>query len=136
MIRFNTEEDLIGSGSTGPDLTPMIDMVFILLVFFLLTSVVVLPVLDIELPVAESQNAAEEIELIITLDAEGSIQVNKEAVPAARLLEHLQNISSEAAVKEVIIRADKKLPFGNIVEVMDIARKAGFESLSFLVEPQ
>jgi biopolymer transport protein ExbD len=133
MVQFDFEEELTGS-SSGPDLTPMIDMVFILLVFFLLTSVTVLPIIDLELPSSDSEETAEEIELIITIDKSGSVMVNREPVAMNRLSAHLKELSKTVTIKEIIVRADKKLPFGTVVEVMDIARGAGFDSLSFMIE--
>jgi biopolymer transport protein ExbD len=133
MVQFDFEEELTGS-SSGPDLTPMIDMVFILLVFFLLTSVTVLPIIDLELPPSDSEETAEEIELIITIDESGSVTVNREPVAMNKLSAHLKELSKTVTIKEIIVRADKKLPFGTVVEVMDIARGAGFDSLSFMIE--
>ena len=140
MINFDLEEDLTagssGAGGAGPDLTPMIDMVFILLIFFLLTSVFILPAIDVQLPGAATGEKPEELELTISLKADGTVFVNKEQVPVERLFTYLQQKAEEYQVQEVYLQADKALPFGEIVEVLDVTREVGFDSISFMVEPE
>lgn len=140
MINFELNQkataDDIATGGTGPDLTPMIDMVFILLIFFLLTSVFVLPAIDVQLPQAETGGETAELELVISIQNDGSVFVNKSEVPIDDLFSYLQTESEERRVEEVFLRADNSLPFGDIVNVLDIARSAGFATISFMVEPE
>lgn len=140
MINFYSNEhpsaEDITTGSAGPDLTPMIDMVFILLIFFLLTSVFVLPAIDVQLPQAETGGETEELELVISIQSSGSVFVNKNEVPIDALSSYLQAEAEERQVEEVFLRADNALPFGVIVNVLDIARGAGFATISFMVEPE
>jgi biopolymer transport protein ExbD len=140
LIDFDLEQDLTagssGAGGTGPDLTPMIDMVFILLIFFLLTSVFILPAIDVELPGAATGEKPEELELTISLKTDGTIFVNKEQIPRDRLPAYLRQKAEEYRVQEVYLQADKALPFGEIVDVLDVTREVGFDSVSFMVEPR
>lgn len=140
MITFDTEEDLTagssGTGGAGPDLTPMIDMVFILLIFFLLTSVFILPAIDVTLPSAGTGEKPEELKLTISIRNDGIIYVNKEQVPIDDLFAHLHQKAEEYRIHEVFLQADRRLPFAEIVDVLDITREVGFDSVSFLVEPE
>jgi biopolymer transport protein ExbD len=140
MIEFDTHDEYLGdeitAGGTGPDLTPMIDMVFILLIFFLLTSVFFLPGIDVQLPQAATGEQLEELDLTISIQANGNVLVNDIQVPAENLLSYLRQKAREFQVKEVILQADTRLPFGDIVDVLDVTRSAGLEKISFMVEQE
>ena len=124
MIQFSQEEDLTGSRGSV-DLTPMIDMVFILLVFFLLTSVVLLPAISVDLPDAETGEDKSEIELTVTLKENGTILLNDSIVNKTGLLSELLQLQEDKSVKEVFIESDESLPFGSVINVTDIVRQAG-----------
>ena len=127
---FNESEDR----GTGPDLTPLIDMVFLLLIFFLLTSFFARPSIRVDLPQAAETDVAERQDVTITIEKQGRILLNGERVSVRRLEETLQWIYSSTDAREAMIQSDREVPFGKVVEVMDISKRAGAESISFLVE--
>ncbi len=133
MIRFSQEEDLTGSRNSV-DLTPMIDMVFILLVFFLLTSVVMLPAITVNLPEAETGDNKPEVELTVTLKKDGTILLNDKVLRKDEIIAELNSIKEQQAVKEVFIQSDKNLSFGTVIEITDLVRKTGITTISFIVE--
>ena len=135
MIQFDVDEDLTVNRS-GPDLTPMIDMVFILLVFFLITSAALIPVIEVEVPSAETGVKKEETELTIILYSDNTIAVNNIRMKQEQLYETLLRMEKEYTVKDVFLQADKTLPFGLVIDVIDIAKKAGFEGISFVVRQE
>jgi biopolymer transport protein ExbD len=136
MIDFEMEETFLEDSKSGPDLTPMIDMVFILLVFFLLTSVFVLPAINVDLPEADSGEAPEQIELTVSIDREGTIFLNKETVPKAELESRLLSAAAEGEIEEVFLQADDSIQFGSIVDIIDIVRSTGIGTVSFVVEQE
>lgn len=131
MITFEEDKHLV-EGSRGPDLTPMIDVIFLLLVFFLLTSFVILPSLDITLPEAETARVEEPPPVTITIGADESLLLNGEPVSRDALYGELRGLEPP----EVLIQSDRGVSFGVVVEVMDLSRKAGAGKISFLVEPK
>ena len=135
MVQFDIDEDLTVSRG-GPDLTPMIDMVFILLVFFLITSAALMPVIDVEVPSAETGEKKEETELMIVLYPDSTITINDIRVAKEQLYETLRQMEKEYTVKDVFLQADTAIPFGRVVDVIDTAKKAGFEGISFVVRQE
>jgi len=133
MIQFSQEEDLTGSRG-GVDLTPMIDMVFILLVFFLLTSVVLLPTITVNLPEAETGEEKPEVELTVTLKKDGTILLNDNPLQASEIIPELEKMQDQKTIKEVFIQSDESLPFGTVISVTDLIRQAGITAISFIVE--
>ena len=113
--------------SNVPNLTPLIDIVFLLLVFFMLTSHFVRDeVLNIDLPEADSGEALDEpqqVEVIINEDGEYS--VNSQLVSLEALEQLLITELSEQKEKVVRIRGDENVDLGIAIGAFDAARKAG-----------
>lgn len=133
MIEFEEFNESADKG-TGPDLTPLIDMVFLLLIFFLLTSFFARPSIPVDLPRVSEAEVAENQDITITIEKGGGIMLNGEHLRPRKLEETLEWIYSSTDAKEAVIQSDREVPFGRVVEVMDIAKRAGAEGISFLVE--
>ncbi len=133
MIEFEELNSSLNRKS-GPDMTPLIDMVFLLLIFFLLTSYLTRPSIPVALPEAEKAERSEEQEVSITIMKDGRLLLNGKIISEDKLLISLNRIYSFRKAKEIIIQSDKETHFGRIIEVMDISKKAGARSISFLVE--
>jgi len=133
MIEFKEYEDSL-TKNAGPDLTPLIDMVFLLLIFFLLTSFLARPSIPVSLPETETAELHERPEVTITILKSGGLLLNGEAVQKEKLSRLLKRIYGFQRSKEVIIQADKEVSFEKLVEIMDISKKAGAKNISFLVE--
>ena len=134
MIQFSQDEELTKSRESV-DLTPMIDMVFILLVFFLLTSAVMLPAITVNLPEAETGEDKTEIELTVTMKSSGTILINDNPVQKNNIPGKLQEMQKQKTITEVFIESDEAIPFGDVIGVTDLIRQAGVTSISFIVEP-
>lgn len=113
--------------STVPNLTPLIDIVFLLLVFFMLTSHFVRDeVLNIDLPEADSGDALDapqQIEVLIT--EEGTYSINSQIVTLEALEAILSDKIKDQKEKVVRIRGDKNVDLGIAIGAFDAARKAG-----------
>ena len=133
MIEFDFGRDLTERGA-GPDLTPMIDMIFQLLIFFLLTSFLILPAVNVALPRSRSPEAAPATTLTLTVRQDGSLLLADQAV----LFEDLPSLLSAALTGReepaLLVQADRGVAFGRVIEVLETARAAGAEDISFLVE--
>mgnify|MGYP003572712650 FL=1 len=120
-----------------PDLTPMIDVVFQLLIFFMVTAVfAITPGLDIKLPEAEEAQAPEKENLFIVVDQDGNMKLNHQSVTFANLKDKLQekrNILDNTTL--IIIQGDERATHGQIVQIMDIARSVGIIDQVIATEP-
>jgi len=119
-----------------PNITPLIDIVFLLLVFFMLTSHFVQDdVLNIQLPETESGERLDEqqsIEIVIT--AEGQWFYQGQALEADGLYLALQKDLSERKDKRVRIRGDKSSELDSTVTLLDVARRAGATGVDIVTE--
>jgi biopolymer transport protein ExbD len=123
MRRTHTEEQ---STSIGVNLTPLIDMVFILLIFFLVTSSFVKESgIDVNRPTAQTATRKERGNIIIAINKDGEIWMDKQQVDVRSVLSHIERLHAQNPEGTVIILADQDSRTGLMVKVIDQARLAG-----------
>ena len=111
-------------------MTPLIDCVFLLLIFFLLTSMFIEESgLRINLPESASAEPVEEQNVIVSINNNGQVELNGRSVTMEKLKEKLVVIRSETNQEEVVIRADKTVQLELLVKVIDIIKSSGFQAL-------
>ena len=121
-MRFRSESE----ENFSLDLTPLIDVVFLLLIFFMVSTVFVdfKRQMDISLPSSKSSSPSETLEPIkVELTVDGQVFLNGEKVKIEELELALSKIPSSQN-NSAIIRADKNLPYGNVIKVMGILQTA------------
>jgi biopolymer transport protein ExbD len=133
VIEFKEYEESLTKNS-GPDMTPLIDMVFLLLIFFLLTSFLSRPSISVELPESETAGMSGMPRVSVVIKRDGGLLLNEDEVTERQLFRRLTQTYTLQSSRELIIQSDRGVPFGRVIEVMDIAKKAGAENMSFLVE--
>lgn len=119
-----------------PNLTPLIDIVFLLLVFFMLTSHFVREkTLEVDLPRSHSGTTVEQVEQIeLVLDAEGTLFLQERPVEPEALENELRKTLASHDNKMVRIRGDREATVGGAVSVLDAARRAGAETVDIVTE--
>jgi biopolymer transport protein ExbD len=119
------------STGTSPNIMPLLDVMLLLLIFFLLASVFVRPTLDVDLPQATQSDPTfgQDQQITIVVTEAGDIFVNQTPVPLPKLPSHLEAALAQDKTRQVIVRADHQSRFQNFVGVMDAAQGAGAEQL-------
>ncbi|MDP6357131.1 MAG: biopolymer transporter ExbD [Planctomycetota bacterium] len=124
---------------SGFQMAPMIDIIFVLLLFFLVTSALQEneKALTIDLPQASqaSPGGQSRTELIININKKGVIIIQNEIMPLKLLSERLVQLAQlykGIGIPAVIVRGDKNANYGRVVEVLDICAKAGMHNVSFV----
>lgn len=115
---------------------PMIDIIFFLLVFFMMNSLqtVAQKALAVQLPQAQSASAPTQLPIIMTLDEEGHITIDNNPVSiteSAAIMKSRMQANPDAAV---VLQADKRTAHGQVVAVMDMLKGAGVKRLSIAAE--
>ncbi|GAB6137054.1 ExbD/TolR family protein [Halanaerobaculum tunisiense] len=115
------------------NLAPMIDVVFLLLIFFIVASTLNLREVksNIQLPDTEVVEEKNETEINISVTEEEEVYLGKERVKLAELEKRLRNKVDDDSVKTLTVFADKEVAFQKVIQVMDIAKKIQVNNLNF-----
>jgi len=117
------------------NLTPMIDCVFLLLIFFMVTTVFTSSVgLKIELPKAEHWQKIGETKLSLSVGEEGAMELNGRVVTKSSLAGVLMGVKRSSGAVTLIIKADRASRHEHTLDVMEIAKGVGIETISLAVE--
>lgn len=117
------------------DLTPMLDVVFILLIFFIVTaSFVRLPGKDVMRPQAQSAELIVDQSVLVAITEKNEIWIDKQLISQQHLVFALQKLHSENPLGALVIQADKNATAGMIAAVMQAAKKVGITTLSLAAE--
>jgi len=122
-----------GVGATL-DLTPIVDVVFNLLIFFALSLnfAATSGGINVKLPSASSAEPVKMEQLTVNLTQDGQVYYNDKKIDIADLPSKLKDIEDKDSI--VIIRADNSVPHGQVVQVMDIVKSEGFSKLAIAVD--
>ncbi|MCA9399911.1 MAG: biopolymer transporter ExbD [Candidatus Omnitrophica bacterium] len=107
------------------DLAPLIDVVFQLLVFFMLTATFTNPSMKMLLPGAQANEPRTPQNIVISINKEGAIAINTQKTTLANFQTDLKQILDQSEKKSVHVRGDKDMPYKYFVQVMDLAKQAG-----------
>jgi biopolymer transport protein ExbD len=115
------------------NVTPLVDIVLVLLIIFM----VVTPLLKQEVPLADnSHGVTDASQLTLTISADGLLLLNGENLLAETLVTQLQAIYANRADKTIFLEADRSLPYGRVVDVMDDCRAAGVVTIGVITKKE
>ncbi len=117
------------------DLAPMINIVFLLLIFFLLTSSAIKQGNAVDLPQAESADFKAGKEIVISLAKDHPLQLDRREISLDGLSKSLTAALKTGNDNVVTIEADKKIEFDRVAEIIDIAKQAGAVDFILATEP-
>ncbi len=116
------------------DMAPLIDVVFLLLIFFMLTSSFMPPSVPLTLPQASSKQSAEAAKVVVSLDGEGRVSISETLVPDDGF-ENLLKVELEKNATTVVhFRGDKTVDYGIFLQLMSRARAAGAQQFQLVHE--
>lgn len=120
------------------EITPLVDIVFLLLIFFLLTATYVKnPNLDINLPKASiNQVTSRERDITIGITKKGELRYDAQEISIQKLEGILRAAYADRSESIVVIKADDGARHGRVVEVMDLAKRVGFARLAIATQAQ
>jgi biopolymer transport protein ExbD len=134
-MRFRNE----GRRSPIPlDITPIVDTVFNLLIFFALSlNFISTPGIQVNLPKSGAQEVARERkDLRVAITPQNRIFLNEAAVDLQILARKFQESAAASQETQVLIQADEQVTHGKVVEVMDLARSVGLRRLAIVTQPK
>jgi biopolymer transport protein ExbD len=119
------------------NVTPLVDVVLVLLLVFMVTAPMMSRGIDVSLPVANQPQRDEEDRITVSINAQERIYIGDQPVNMVLLEDRLRGMMEGRAAKVVYLRADERLRYGRVIEVVDKVKKAGVEQIGFVyVLPQ
>jgi biopolymer transport protein ExbD len=119
------------------NITPLLDLAFVLLVIFIITTAPVVNDLDLNLPSASSRpKEAPKKPNYVTVDARGKIYLNKKEVDLISLQQLLAQLRADDPDLSVVVRGDSKIQYQNIVNVLDALQQANVSKVGLATEPE
>lgn len=118
------------------NMTPLVDVMLVLVVIFILTAPLLVSAVKVDLPKAEGAKAMDAPKFVaLTVDKAGQVYVDNKVLAAEALAAVLQGVAQKNPEAEVQLRADAFVPYGRVVEVMGVAQKAGLSRIGFVTDP-
>ena len=127
-----------GKGSMSDiNITPYIDILLVLLIIFMVITPVRQMDLDVKVPQQQEAEAQAEVPqdvIVVSIGESAQIAINQEQVSIANLGRELQKIYSARSNKNMFVSASPRLPYGDIVRIIDIAKGAGVGEIGLITE--
>jgi len=118
------------------NVVPLVDVMLVMLIIFMVTAPMIQTGITVNLPSAETRTTPSTEGLIITISKDQHVYIEDAIINIALLEAQLKNHFYNREKKVVFLKADKTIPYGRVIEVMDIIKKAGVETVGMIVEPK
>jgi len=130
MIAFTRPK----KSSLGLDMAPLIDCIFQLLIFFMLTSSFSNPAFRLDLPEAGGRDSGQPESIVVSVDRLGQVAVNTQKTTLEQLRPTLEEELVKAPKKALHLKGDQEMPYKIFVQVIDLARQAGVRQIHIVHE--
>jgi biopolymer transport protein TolR len=115
------------------NMTPLIDVMLVLLVIFIITAPLMSSALRLDLPKADGARSSETpVFIAVSLDAEGRLFLADQAITLPELREQAERAAGRDPATEVQLRADQAVPYGRVAELIGLLQQAGLSRIGFI----
>ncbi len=117
------------------NVTPFVDVVLVLLIIFLITAPMMLGGIDVRVPKTATQTVRPEERMILTVTKTRGVYLENTPITLERLQNVLSNMAKRNPKASVFLKADEAVPYGTVMKVMDVVKKAGVDKVGMVTEP-
>lgn len=128
-------EQRLGGALSEINVTPFVDVVLVLLIIFMITAPMMIRGIDVQVPQTETRNVHPEERLVLTVTKDKAIYLDDQQITLDRLQKVLTGLQKRNPNAAIFLRADEKVPYGVVVQVMDVVKQAGIDRLGMVTEP-
>ena len=119
------------------NMTPLIDVMLVLVVIFIITAPLLASSIRLDLPRSDAASASQTpASVMLSVDKSGQAFLNDQPVSLAEMAQQLASVAATDPDTELQLRADAAVPYGRVVEIMGVAQKAGLGRIGFIAEPE
>lgn len=121
--------------NTDINITPLVDVMLVLLIIFMVTAPMLTVGVPVDLPKTHAAQMNDQVEpLVVSINDQGQVFLQETAIPFETLIPRLQAITGQNADTKIYVRGDKKLAYGQIMEIMGSIAAAGYSKVSLIAE--
>ena len=117
------------------NITPLVDVVLVLLVIFMITAPVLQSGIEVSVPKTRTVKEITEQRLVVTIDRNQQVFLGDQRVNVHELAQKLHQAGADPARQVIYLRADEQVPFGAFAAVMDAVKQAGITNVSIVTQP-
>ena len=118
------------------NVTPLVDVMLVLLIIFMVTAPMMMQGVEVNLPQTTTKSIkTQEEPLMLTVNKEKEIFIERHPIKLDSLETKIQKIFQNRKDKEILLRADKEVPYGFVIEVIAKVKQAGIDKLGMVTEP-
>lgn len=114
---------------------PLVDIVLVLLIIFMVTAPMLYRGMDIKLPASQTNTIKPEERLVLTVERNQKVYLDKDQLSLEQLEFKLRQAKQRNPDVAIYLRADRAVPYGTVVRVMDEVKRAGIEKLGMVTDP-
>jgi biopolymer transport protein TolR len=135
-FNFNDDDDL--GALADINVTPLVDVMLVLLIIFMVTAPLLTQGLEVELPKAEGKNfeTTSNKPATITIASSGAVMIDGDRVGSTDLEITLGTALRGRQIRRALLEADQSVPYGKVIQVIDIMNRAGVEQLGMMTRPR
>jgi biopolymer transport protein TolR len=134
-VAFTARNGSTQSALSDINITPLVDVVLVLLVIFMITAPVLQSGIEVAVPQTKTVKQITEQRTVVTIDSQQRVFLDDKPVNVNDLPSMLQQSNKNPANRVIYVRADQKVPFGAFASVMDAVKQAGITNISIVTQP-
>ena len=134
-MAFTSSNGQTRSSLAEINITPLVDVVLVLLVIFMITAPVLQSGIEVAVPKTRTVKEITEQRVVVTIDRDSQVFVGDTLVNIHELASRLHQPNTDSAKQVIYLRADERVPFGAFASVMDAVKQAGITNISIVTQP-
>ena len=134
-MAFTTSSGRTQTALADINITPLVDVVLVLLIIFMVTAPVIQSGIDVAVPKTRTVKQITEERLVITINKDQRVFLGNDAININEIGSKLRQKIRDPRNQSIFVRADENVPFGAFATVMDAVKQAGFANVSIVTQP-